>query len=312
MDLRLLEIFCRVCEEKSFSKAAERLRLSQPTVSSHISTFEQQVGARLLDRLGREVVPTRVGTLLYEHGRRIMEAKRLLMEDLDRMLHRLEGQLRIGASTIPGEYLLAPLIRDFHSAHPRIEIQLMIRDTAEILEKVRDGGVELGFVGAQRDDFPEIHYQDFAADRLVLVAPDAGRWRELSEIGFEELCREPMVIRESGSGTRTIFERRLQQLGHSPDELHVVAEMGSTSAVKQAVLAGVGIAILSDLAVQSEIRTGLLKTVSLRKVDPLERRFFTAIHRRRARSPLCEVFLAWLAGSSATEPAGSSRPSASA
>lgn len=301
MDLRLLEIFCHVCEERSFSRAAERLRLSQPTVSSHVRTFEQQVGATLLDRLGREVTPTRAGALLYEHGRRIMEAKRAMTEDLDRFLHRLEGQLGIGASTIPGEYLLPPLLGELRSAYPRIEVQLLIRDTAEILEKVRAGEIELGFVGARRGDIPDLEYRDFAADRLVLVTPADGRWSGVAEIGLEELCREPMVAREPGSGTRTFFERRLEQVGRGAGDLHIVAEMGSTSAVKQAVLAGLGVAVLSHLAVTFEARAGLLQVVELRDIGPLERRFFTVVHARRVRSPLCEAFLAWLEERGASE-----------
>lgn len=297
VDLRLLEIFCHVCEKRSFSRAAEHLRLSQPTVSSHIRTLEQQVGATLLNRLGRDVSPTRAGELLYQHGRRIMEAKRALTEDLDRFLNRLEGQLLIGASTIPGEYLLPPLIGEFRSAHPRIEIQLQIRDTIEILEKLREGRIEVGFVGARHGDMPEIQYQAFASDRLVLVAPANERWNSRTEIELEEFCREPIVMREPGSGTRTMFERQLEQLGRAPGELDIVAEMGSTSAVKQAVLAGLGIAVLSHLAVQAEVRAGLLKIVSLREVGQLERQFFTAVHARKVRSPLCEAFLTWLSRS---------------
>jgi DNA-binding transcriptional LysR family regulator len=301
MDLRLVEIFCCVCEEKSFSKAAERLHLTQPTVSSHIRTLEQQTGAVLLNRLGREATPTRVGALLYQHGCRIMEAKRVLAEDLDRFLNRLEGQLPIGASTIPGEYLLAPLVGEFHSAHPRIKIQLHIRDTAEILERIRDGRIELGFVGARYDDMPDFQYQEFAGDRLVLVVPATGKWRGCTEVGIEQFCREPLVMREAGSGTRTIFERRLEQAGRRPRALNIVAEMGSTSAVKQAVLAGIGISVLSDLAVQSEVRAGLLKIVSLREIGLIERQFFSVAHARRSRSPLCEAFLAWLGRRSVAE-----------
>lgn len=303
MDLRLVEIFCRVCEEKSFSRAAERLRLSQPTVSSHIRTLERQVGAVLLDRPAREVTPTRAGALLYEHGRRIMEAKRALREDLDRLLRRLEGPLPIGASTIPGEYLLAPLIGEFRSVHPGIEIKLLIRDSAEILAHVRNGGIELGFVGARLAELSDLHYQDFSGDRLVLVAPAHGKWSQCAELGIDELCREPLVFREPGSGTRAAFERRLEQLGRGPGDLNIVAEMGSSSALKQAVLAGLGLAVLSHLAVQSEVRSGLLKVVRMTEIGVLERRFFAAFHAQRVRSPLADAFLGWLAARRFPEPA---------
>jgi DNA-binding transcriptional LysR family regulator len=309
MDLRLVEIFCHVCEEKSFSRAASRLRLSQPTVSSHIRTLERQVGAVLLDRPGRAVTPTRVGALLYEHGQRILEAKRALIEDLDRLLNRLEGQLPIGASTIPGEYLLAPLIGEFRAAYPRIEIKLRIRNTAEILGNVRNGRIELGFVGSRLAEFADLQFEDFGADRLVLVAPVKGKWDGRAEVGINELCRYPLIMREPGSGTRATFERRLEQLGRSPLALNVVAEMGSTSAVKQAVLAGIGLAVLSYLAVQSEVKAGLLRIVPIAELGTLERRFFTAIHAHKNRSPLGEALLAWLA---AHRPAPAGPPAAQA
>lgn len=295
LDLRLVEIFCLVCEQRSFSKAAERLRLSQPTVSSHIKTLERQVGASLLDRLGREVAPTRVGTLVYEHGRRIVEAKRALIEDLSRCLHRLEGQLHIGASTAPGDHLLASLIGELRREHPGIEISLMIRDTADILESLENGRIELGFVGARRAGDSSLRFEELAlADRLVLVAPAGSRWDGVAAVGIEQLCREPLVVREPGSGTRLVFEQRLEALGRGLGELNVVAELGSTAAVKQAVLAGAGLAVVSRLAIQQEVGAGLLKVLAMPELDPLERRFFRVTHARRARSPLCEAFLQWL------------------
>jgi LysR family transcriptional regulator, transcriptional activator of the cysJI operon len=295
LDLRLVEIFCLVCEQRSFSKAAERLRLSQPTVSSHIKTLERQVGASLLDRLGREVTPTRVGILVYEHGRRIVEAKRALIEDLNRCLHRLEGQLHIGASTAPGDHLLASLIAELRTVYPGIEVSLMIRDTAAILESLENGRIELGFVGARRTGDSNLCFQELAmADRLVLVAPAGSRWDEVTEVGIEQLRREPLVVREPGSGTRLVFEQRLEKLGGSLHELNVVAELGSTAAVKQAVLAGAGLAVVSRLAIQHEIGAGLLKVLAMPDLDPLERRFFRVTNARRALSPLCEAFLQWL------------------
>ena len=295
LDLRLVEIFCLVCEQKSFSKAAEHLRLSQPTVSSHIKTLERQVGASLLDRLGREVTPTPVGTLVYEHGRRIVEAKRALAEDLNRYLHRLEGQLHIGASTAPGDYLLASLIGEFRKMHPGIEVSLMIRDTAAILESLENGRIEIGFVGARRAADSALCFEEFSiADRLVLVAPVGSRWGEVNAIDLEQLRREPFVLREPGSGTRLVFEQHLEALGVSLRELNVVAELGSTAAVKQAVLAGIGLAVVSHLAIQQEVEAGLLKILGMPDLDPLERHFFQVTHTRRARSPLCDAFLQWL------------------
>jgi DNA-binding transcriptional LysR family regulator len=294
MDLRLLEIFCLVCEEKSFSRAAERLRLSQPTVSSHVKRLERQVGATLLDRMAREVVPTRVGALLYEHGLRIVRAKRELMEQIDRYLNRLQGELLVAASTIPGEYLLVPIIGEFCALYPGIELRLLICDTLEVLESVDQGRVELGFAGGKRLTETNLAFQDFAEDRLVLVAPADARWAKVTEIGLERLMREPLVVREPGSGTRMMFERRLEELGRDPRDLKVVAQVGSSSAIKRAVRTGLGLSVVSHLAVQDELRAGQLKVIDVREIGRLERRFFVVTHRARMRSPLGEALLAWL------------------
>jgi len=295
MDLRLLEIFCLVCEEKSFSKAADRLRLSQPTVSSHIKRLEGQVGAPLLDRLAHEVVPTRVGALLHEHGRRILRAKRDLCEQIDLYLNHLQGELPIAASTIPGEYLLVPVVGAFCAAHPGIRLRLLIHDSVEVLQSVEEGRVELGFAGAKRRSDPNLRFEQFAVDRLVLVAPAAAPWSRVSAIGLDRLMREPLLVREPGSGTRMMFERRLEELGRRPQDLNVVAELGSTSAIKRGVRSGLGLSVLSHLAVQDEVEAGRLKVLEVPEIGRLERRFFVVTHRTRARSPLCEALLTWLA-----------------
>lgn len=296
LDLRLLEIFCRVCEEKSFSRAAERLGLSQPTVSSHIKSLERQAGASLIDRSGREATLTPLGALVYEHGRRIVAAKRALLEEIDRALSRFEGRLRIGASTTPGEHLLPPLIHGFRAAFPEVEISLRVRDSADILEGVEHGGIEMGFVGVQPPGETALRFEDFASDRLVLVAPAGPPWEGVAEVTLERLCREPLVVREPSSGTRRMFERRLAELGRGLWDLNVVAEMGSTSAVKQAVLSGLGVAVVSSLAIRQEVEGGRLKVLPVPEIDPLERRFFAVTHCDRPQSPLCQAFRQWLAG----------------
>src|SRR5881296_934982 len=128
MDLRLFEIFCAVYEERSFSRAAARLRLSQPTVSEHIQTLEKAFGTLLFERMARNVRPTRAGDHLYEQARRLGELRRGIEEGMARFLNRLEGRLVIGASSIPGEYLLPPLIGDYRESHPGVRLSLAVRD----------------------------------------------------------------------------------------------------------------------------------------------------------------------------------------
>jgi len=290
MDLRQLEVFCAVCEERSFSRAAERLELTQPTVSGHIKALERFFGTALLDRLGRESVPNRVGEFLYQQSLQMLELKRLALEGMSRLLGGLEGDLRLGASTIPGEFLLPELIGRFHRSHPKIHITLEISDSQGVLQAVGGGRVDLGFAGARLED-GELEFKPFASDRLVLAVPATGRWRRARSASLDELRAEPLVIRERGSGTRSAVERRLAEQGHVLRGFNVVAELGSTAAVKEAIKAGVGWSILSNLSVRTETAAGVIRTLPIEGFEPWERNFYVVIDPRRTTSPTAESFL---------------------
>lgn len=290
MDLRLLEIFCAVYEEGGISKAAERLHLTQPTVSGHIKTLEEYFGTPLFDRLGRGIQPTRAGDLLYEYGRRIVEIKKNIAEGMGKFLNRLAGRIVIGASTIPGEYLLPPLVGRFHRAHPQVEISLMISDTAQVIHQVTRGHVDVGCVGAQWDS-SDLEFTRFASDRLILIAPSAKRWEKVRYVSLEELVRLPLVLREPGSGTRAVFQRALREHGYHLEDFHIVAQLGSTTAIKQAVMAGLGLSVISHRAVRHELRCRLLRSIPIRDLPSLRRDFFFVRDPRRTLSPLGEMFL---------------------
>ena len=294
MDLRLVEIFCRVYEEKSFSRAAESLGLTQPTISGHVKALEESLETTLLDRLGRTIAPTAAGRVLYEHGRRIVERKLLAEEAMDRFLNRLEGRLHLGASTIPGEYLLPEIIGRFRDSHPEIRISLSISDTRCVAEQVAAGEIELGFVGGLPED-PRLRFRQVAGDELILVLPTTGDWRRTGDaVSLEELRRIPLLQREEGSGTRMALERAWRSLGQRPEDFDVVAELGSTAAIKEAVRAGLGAAWLSSLSVRSELEVGWLRWVRVRQLEPLSRSFFSVVNRQRAISPLCEALLSFV------------------
>ena len=150
MDLRQLEIFVKVAELNSFSRAAESLSLTQPTVSEHIRALEDEVGVRLLDRLGRGAAATRAGDLLLGHAGRILASKREAVQALERFQGRMTGELAVGGSTIPGEYVLPALVGRFKDKFPEISISLLIGDSRQVIEWVEEGRVELGVVGAVR------------------------------------------------------------------------------------------------------------------------------------------------------------------
>src|SRR5438309_2374744 len=206
LDLALLEVFCTVYEEGSFSKAALKLRLTQPTVSGHVKNLEGAVGARLLDRLPRNVVPTEAGKILYRRGRSILNEKDAAIRELGKFFNCVEGSLTVCASTVPGEYLLPRLIAEFHAKYRGVSVELQISDSKVVCNKVLAGTSELGFVGA-RFDTVGLEFRQFASDTLNLIVPNNDEWKGVASITLDDLAKKPFLSRERGSGTRVTFER---------------------------------------------------------------------------------------------------------
>ena len=292
MDLRQLEVFVGVYELRSFSRTASSLRLTQSTVSEHVRLLEEELGTRLFDRLSRETVPTRAGELLYGYAKRMLTLRSDARQALDQFLGQVTGTLVMGASTIPGEYVLPAIIGRFREQHPRIAITLQISDTRGIVQAVLEGQVDAGVVGADPGN-RGLEARPLMPDELVLVVPPGHRWNGRQEATLDELQTEPLIVREPGSGSRQALERALEAAGRSLGEMQVIAEMGSTSAIKQAVKAGVGVSIMSSRAAADECRHGLLACVKLKDLT-VTRQFYVVTHASRSRSPLCRAFLDFL------------------
>jgi DNA-binding transcriptional LysR family regulator len=292
MDFRQLEVFAKVVETRSFSRAAEGLRLTQSTISEHVRLLEEEIGARLFDRLGRETVPTRPGELLYGYAQRLLALRTDAQQALQQFLGHISGVLTVGASTIPGEYVLPPLIGRCREKFPQVTLALQIADTRGIVEAVLDGRVEIGVVGA-RPEHRTLHAVELMPDELVVVVPPGHPWFGRRLVTLEELTPEPLIVRESGSGSRQALETALDEAGLGLGGLRVIAEMGSTSAIKQAVKAGVGVSVMSKRAVEEECRHGLLWCVKIRDLR-FTRHFYVVTHTGRSRSPLCQAFLDFL------------------
>ncbi|MBI2198286.1 MAG: LysR family transcriptional regulator [Candidatus Rokubacteria bacterium] len=297
MDLRQLEIFVKVAELGSFSRAAEALHLTQPTVSEHIRTLEDELGVRLLDRLGRGAAVTRAGELLVSYASRMLALQREARQALDSFQGKMSGGLLIGASTIPGEYVLPPLIGRFKDKYPEISITLLIGDSQAVVGWVVEGKAELGVVGA-RLPHRAVEYRELMPDEEVVVVPAGHAWHGRTQVTLEELRAEPLLIRERGSGTRAALEAALAAADLRLDAFRIVGEMGSTQAIKQAVKAGVGISVLSRRAVEEECRHGLLWGLRVKDLS-VTRAFHVVTHRDRSRSPLAEAFRVFLDAESA-------------
>lgn len=292
MDLWRLKVYCMVVEERSFSKAGNMIYLSQPTVSSHVKDLENHFDCKLIDRLGRQVAPTKAGELLYQYGTRILA----LAEETERALAefqgKMKGHLTIGGSTIPGGYILPPLLGGFKQTYPDITVTLTEGDTAGVIQETLAGRIELGIVGAKPTE-PQLRCEQIMTDEMFLIVPRRHELAKGGKAGAKRLLQEPFIMRESGSGTRKSIEQVLDKKGIKPSDLNVVAEMGSTEAVRQAIKAGVGVSILSERAVSDDLHDGTLAKVRLGGLS-FKRAFYLIVHRHRTRSPLCRVFVEFL------------------
>lgn len=292
LDLRQVEVFYYVAKLRSFSRAAEALLLTQPTISGHIKALEESIGLPLFDRLGREVGLTPAGKVLYGYARRLLATKTAAIQALQELQGGLRGELLLGCSSIPGQYVLPALLGPFFRHYPEITILLHITDTMATLERLLRGDLELGVVGAQVPH-AQVIYEPFVEDDMVLVVSHDHPWASTTAIPLEALHTQPFIQRERGSGSRLVVEQILAQQGFEAATLRVVAEMGSTEAIKQGIKAGIGVAIVSRLALTDELQAGTLCTVPIRDVV-LRRRFYIIRHKGRTLSPLCRTFMRFL------------------
>jgi len=292
MELRKLEVFCKVVELKSFTRAADAVLLSQPTVSEHIRSLEEELEQKLLDRMGREVEPTPVGRLLYNYAVKILRLQSDALQALEQYGGRLVGRIMIGCGTIPGTYILPGLIGQFRNRYPSIRTTLRIAGSQLIAAEVLGGRLEIGVVGARWSE-KGLEWQEHFSDRLTLVVHADHPWSGRKEVDIEELQREPFIFRESESGTRKVIDQIFEAHGIKQSTLLEVAEIGSTAAVLEAVRANLGISILSARAAERDVSCGALATLALRGIV-LERPFYLIRRKNRELSPAAAVFWEYL------------------
>jgi len=289
MDLWQLHIFCRVIEHKSFSRAAEAVHLSQPTVSAHIKDLEAHFGCPLIDRLAKEAAPTQAGRLLYGYARRLLGLRDEAESAMSQYQGKTRGRLVVGGSTIPGTYLLPRAVGRFRRRYPEVRLSLVIEDTAGIISGILEGVLELGVVGAESGE-KDIRQEAVMEEEMRLIVPRGHPWAKRRRVALAELWEEPYIAREAGSGTLQSLQAHIGDLGRERRELNVIAEMGSTEAVCQGIREGIGVSILSPLAVAEDLAAGRLKALAVEGLD-LTRRFYLTTHRRRSLSPLATAFI---------------------
>ena len=288
INLKQLEVFVAAAEYNSFTKAAEALYLSQSTVSSHIRSLEEALGTVLFRRDAKKKIElTEAGKRAYGPSRDILERCRNLQSTLAEQEAPL---LTVGASTVPAQYLLPELLAGFSRQRPDCRFLLKRRDSVQIHEALRIGEVQVGFVGMRLDE-KEFEYHPVLQDRLVLVTANAERFQELPmDAGLELLQREPVVAREEASGTWRETAEWLQKRNIPPESLHILARMENPESIRRAVAQGMGVSVLSSLAVQEDVSAGRLLQFELSR-EGAWRQICLVLHRETERTPLLTDFL---------------------
>jgi DNA-binding transcriptional LysR family regulator len=278
MEDHKLRVFCAVAETKSFSKASELIHLTQPAVSLQIQAMEELYETRLFDRSGNSINLTPAGEILYKRAKEILALYAEAQHNISEITGAIKGSLSIGASSTIGNYLLPHIIAAFKKKVPQVNISLVVSNTKTITERLNAGEIDIalveGDVSKQR-----FSVETLISDELVVIMSPAHAWSERRSLSAIELTKEPLILREEGSGTRQIILKHLDEHGIKLDQLKIALVMGSTEAIKGAVEEGLGVSIMSGWAVRKWLKMGLLKAATCK--DLKFHRNFTIISPKR-------------------------------
>jgi DNA-binding transcriptional LysR family regulator len=286
MNMNHLAIFYAVSETSSISRAAERLMVSQPAVSKQLAQLERSLKTLLVDRMPRGVRLTASGELLAGYARRIFS----LEEEAERAMGELagvrRGRLCVAATPTIGVYWLPGVLVKYRRAFPGVEMRMEIHRTDTIARLLLEGTVDVGLAESMVED-ERIEADVFMTDRMIAIAARGSAISRKGRVSAEELCREPFVVREVGSGSKSLVERALADRGL---KVEPVMSLGSTEAIKRAVMEGAGVAMVSGLAVGVETGAGKLAEVKVRGLV-VERPLYLLLARGRSASAAVESFL---------------------
>lgn len=292
VQLPYLETFSKAAELSSFTGAAKALRLTQAAVSQRVQALEKMLNKPLFKRQGGRVLLTEAGQKLYELAQRILDLHRLARLEVAGHETPLAGELLIAASSIPGEYFLPALLSMFGKKHPHIRVRATVTDSMAVIAQVERGEVSLGLVGRKAQK-PHLDFRHLASDRIVLVVPPGHALSKRKNVSVKQLAGYPLVMREAGSGLRHCFEKSLERAGKSLTDLRVALELGSNEAIKESVLQGVGVAVLSVYAVQKELKAEKLHALTVSDLR-CDREMYIVQDKRRVLSLPARMFLTFL------------------
>lgn len=258
MNLKQLEAFVQVAEGGSFSKAAKELFLTQPTISSHISSLERELNARLFVRNTKEVSLSEDGIKLYKYAKQMLDLQREIEVTFGMDEEGESRAVTIAASTIPAQYLLPEVLTRFSERYPQEQIRIQETDSSKVVMQIVDHRVDIGFTGTVLEK-KHCKYIPFYKDELVIITPNTPKYQELAQGNKEDISwikKEHVIMREEGSGTRKEAELQLKGAGEKFAGLDIIASIENQETIKKSVRQGMGISVLSKLATADEVANG--------------------------------------------------------
>ena len=260
MNLKQLEAFVKVAETKSFSEAAKQLFLTQPTISAHVSALEKELNTCFLIRNTRGVELSESGKELYAYAVQMLEIEKTIQGRFGKEIKPEGNVLRIGASTVPAQYILPNVMSTFHAEYPGEKLKLFETDSEGVIDMILSHHIDIGFTGTVIEK-GNCKYLPFYEDELVVLTPSNEKFVEKlcgGQILADWIMDEPVILREEGSGTKKEAEKMLAEQGIDIKKLKLAALMENQETIKRSVSKGMGVTILSKLAAEEELKNGTL------------------------------------------------------
>lgn len=283
-----LEVFYTVAKRLSFTKAAVSLFITQPAVTKHIHELEQQYNNKLFERKGNKIQLTAAGQLLLTHTETLLELHRNIEFDMNAIVHKITGSLRLGASTTVSHYIIAPMLACFKKKFNELQIKLINGNTEQIEKALLDKEIELGIVEG-RSKNQELSYTEFIRDEIVLVGSENHPLAKRTSINAAALTSCAFVLREEGSGTRQVIDHSLRDIGLKISDLKAEIQLGSTESIKSYLLHSECLAFISVHALTNELQRGTLRIIDVEGLT-INRNFYF-IHLQGKPDGLAELFL---------------------
>jgi DNA-binding transcriptional LysR family regulator len=287
MDLHQLFIFTKVVEHKSFSKAAEDIYLSQSTVSSHIHSLEKSLNVTLFDRVGRESILTPYGERLYKWALKLIHIKDEALTDLNESMSEMKGNIRIAASSVPGQFIIPRMVKCFRKDHHEVTFYVEQSSSRCVAERVLNGSVDLGIVG-EKYESDKMRFIPLLKEKLVLITPIEMDLKE--PVHLSDVVKYPFIIRNAASGTHTMVESYLKMNGMAKEKLDVIAYTDNSQSVIQFVMEGLGVSIMSEIAAKEHAKKNQIRMYYFEDFKT-ERYFYLTYHINRTQSLLTKKFI---------------------